>query len=244
MIRIELNPSADRWKEADMAIHTDPDSPDVLSGDVCTFCSERSCERPNPSTVLARPLSQEMLAFADRGDGVRAMVGNAGCELTFRHLEGSHARRNITRMLRWAMCSYTLLRRRLVLAPMDLDLIHDVMTGRQFLEWASTHRVPLVIFCGYRFLFHGDAFEHIRQVDLQHPFNQAGNPFKYPFSEISDAIRSSHAEVWTGAGFHEGLEAGTISRAERFGFSGVLTTRAAWEAAGFDQRVKDEQIAG
>jgi len=107
------------------------------------------------------------------------------------------------------------------------------MTGRRLLEWAAAHRVPLAIFCGYRFLFRSDAFAHIRQVAAQHPFNQAGNPFEYPFTEISDAIRSSHAQVWTGAGFHEGLEAGTIARAERFGFSGVLTTKAAWMAAGF-----------
>lgn len=234
MIRIELNPMPDdRWKGADLAIHTDPSSQAVQARDVRTFCSELSPERANPLLALPRWLEPALLDFASVDDGTRAMVGNAGSELTFRHLYGRNARRNILTMLRWATWAYKLIGERLVLAPMDMDLIHDAMSGRRLLDWAAAHSVPLVIFCGYRLLFRDDEFAHIHQVAAQYPFDQAGNPFVYPYTEVSDAIKDSHAEVWTGVGFEEGLRAGAMGRAEQFGFCGVLTSKAAWIAADY-----------
>ena len=234
MLRIEMNTAPDdRWDGADLAIQTDPSNSSLDVGDVRTFCSEVSCEHANPALSLPRFLEPSIHAFVNQHDGMRAMVGNAGCELTYRHLYNRNPRRNIRAILRWANWAYKLLSHRLVLAPMDLDLIHDAMTGRRLLDWAAFTRVPLVIFCGYRFLFREDEFDHIRKVAAQHPFNQARNPYVYPYTEVSDAIRRSHATVWTGAGFDEGLRAGSIHKAERFGFSGVLTSKAAWISAGY-----------
>lgn len=116
----------------------------------------------------------------------------------------------------------------LVLAPMDYDLIHDVMTGGKFLAWAARNRVPLLIFCAYRFLFPEDAFEHIKQVCRHYPMRAFRNPYRFPYQEISEALKQSGGEVWTGTGFHEGLAAGALEKAEQFGFGAVLTSREAW----------------
>jgi hypothetical protein len=162
--------------------------------------------------------------------GVRAMVGNAGCELTFRHIT-PRATENVLHMLRWADAAYELLGSRLVLAPMDFDIIHDVKTGRRLLTWAAVHHVPLAVFCGYRFLFPEDAFSHIREVCSRIPMRGWDNPYYYPYEEISEAIRHSGVEVWTGAGYHEGLAAGVIEKAELFGFAAVFTTQESWDIA-------------
>jgi hypothetical protein len=111
---------------------------------------------------------------------------------------------------------------------MDYDLIHDVMTGSRLLAWAAAHRTPLAIFCGFRFLFPADAFSHIRQVCARHPMRKSLNPYRYPYAQIANAIRQSRAELWTGAGFHEGLAAGVLEKATAFGFAAVFTAREGW----------------
>lgn len=235
MLRIEMNPDAqDRWRDADFALSTDPDWRQAAPGDVVTFCSERSCEQPDPGLQFPATLAGQIQTWAasespaDTHPAVRAMVGNAGCELTYRHIHGRGAKRNVDAMLRWAYRAFALLGDRLVLAPMDFDLIHDVMTGGRLLAWSAKRAVPLLVFCGYRFLFDADAFEHISTVSRSYPFESFGNPYRFPFDEVSDALRASGACVWTGAGYVEGIRQGAVEKAGKFGFSGVVTAKAAW----------------
>ena len=56
------------------------------------------------------------------------------------------------------------------------------------------------------------------------------HPHRYPYHGIRTAIRDTGIEMWTGAGYAEGLRAGSLEKADRFGFQGVLSTRDAWEA--------------
>jgi len=228
MLLIEMNPNLkERWSKADFGLSPNPVIGNIAAGDVCTFCTANNCE--TPPKVLSSPTILAESIRTTLPDGVRAMVGNAGCELTFRHIFGGKAGKNIRHILKWAKSAYGMLGDRLVLAPMDYDLIHDVMTGGRLLAWAAVNKVPLVIFCGYRFVFKEDEFEHIKIYSKRYSFESFGNPYKYPFGEISDAIKASKAEVWTGAGFDGGLLAGVLEKAERFGFKGVLTTKPAWE---------------
>ena len=228
MLYIELNPkNKDRWCKADFALCTTPQASTLQEGDVGTYCTARNCETPPKLMVWPTILSATIESTLPQG--ARAMIGNAGCELTFRHIFGRNAKRNIQHIIQWAKRSYGILGSRLVLASMDYDLIHDVMTGCKLLRWSVFHKIPLVIFCGYRFLFHGDEFEHIKKYSHRYQISDFGNPYQYPFREVSDAIYKSGAELWAGAGFEGGLQAGSIEKAERFGFKGVLTTRAAWE---------------
>lgn len=234
MLKIELNPAGEEhWASADFALHTAPGHRCVIPDDVGTFQSTNSCEQPDRALALPVRLLRELNQFViTQAFSCRAMVGNAGCELTFRHRFGNDARRNIHHILKWAEQAIGILGSRLVLAPMDLDLIHDVATDCQLLNWAARAHVPLAIFCGYRFLFPADAFVHIRQVANIHPWPPEIDPFGYPYAAIADAIQRSGAEVWTGAGFDEGLNANALELAKRFGFKGVLTTPSAWRAAG------------
>ncbi len=220
---------APRRDGIDFAVHTNPDAEVTVSDDVRTYCTERRC-RGMPRVITHPETLREPIRTTLR-PGVRAMVGNAGCELTFRHLTSQPAK-NVLAMLHWAEAAYELVGHPLVLAPMDYDLIHDVMTGGRLLEWAARHRVPLAIFCGYRFLFQEDAFEHMREVCRHHPMKYFRNPYHYPYQEISEAIRTSGAEVWIGAGSHEGLAAGVLEKAEKFGLAAVFTSRDAWAEIG------------
>lgn len=160
--------------------------------------------------------------------GVRALVGNNGAELTFRHIVG-RGRRNIRLMIAWAEAAYTLLGVQLVLAPMDEDLIDDVQTGGHLLAWAGAHRVPLAKHCGFRFLFPEDAFPPDHKLCPNDGLLIPGNPYRFPYREISEAIRRSGAEVWTGAGCADGLMAGVLDKAEEFGMAAVFTTQDAWD---------------
>ena len=209
----------------DCIINTNPDADMTVPGDVRTYCTERRCE--GMPLVITSPESLREEIIATLKPGVRAMVGNAGCELTFRHITPRPGT-NVCAMLCWAEAAYEVIGERLVLAPMDYDLIHDVMTGGRLLKWAAKHRVPLLIFCGFRFLFPEDAFDYIRQLCARYPMRLSRNLYSYPYTEISEAVRQSGAEVWTGAGFHEGLVAGALEKAEAFGFSAVFATREAW----------------
>ena len=227
MLRIELWPNmANRWVHADFAVLALNDGQGLAKGDVRVF-SVGNSEKPAHSLTLPSSL-KEMIKNGLAKD-IRAMVGNTGCELTFRHRYGCAAKKNIRHILRWAEDAYVATDGKLVLAPMDFDLIHDVMTYGRLLRWAAQRNVPLAIFCGYRFLFEADAFEHIKEVSKRYDFGSFGNPYTYPFREISDAIKTSGAEVWTGVGYAEGLQAGAIDKAEQFGFRGVMTKKKAWE---------------
>lgn len=209
----------------DFAIHTNPGVDVVSPGSVRTYCTEERCEKMPP--VVTSPELLKDRIHATLRPGVRAMVGNAGSELTFRHIT-QRARKNVQHMLCWAEAAYELLGSQLVLAPMDFDIIHDVNTGGHLLAWAAKHHVPLAVFCGYRFLFPEDAFSHIREFCTRVPMRGQGNPYDYPYQEVSEAIRRSGADVWTGSGYHEGLAAGVLEKAERFGLAAVFTTQVAW----------------
>ncbi|MEN6449891.1 MAG: hypothetical protein ABFC96_05305 [Thermoguttaceae bacterium] len=198
----------------------------VTPGNVRTYCTDPLCSGMAP--VMSSPASMADQIRATIRPGVRAMVGNAGPELTFRHIV-SRGVRNVHYMLRWADAAYELLGPQMVLAPMEFDLVDDVRVGGRLLAWAAEHRVPLAIFCGFRFLFREDAFDHIREVAAAMPMEAPGNPYRYPYAEISDAIRRTGAEVWTGVGYAEGLAAGAIELAEQFGMSAVFTTQEAWD---------------
>ena len=230
MLKIELNPNPeDLWKEAAFGIYIDPQQGHLVttSADVRTYCTDPRCD--GMARVMTSPASLAEEIRATLAPGVRAMIGNAGCELTFRHIF-RRPPQNIESILCWAEAALAIVKDRLVLAPMDYDLVHDIKTGGRLLAWAAAQRIPLAVFCGYRFLFRGDEFSHLQQVNAKYPFYLYGNRYRYPFTEVSEAIRSSHAEVWTGAGFTGGLEAGALQRAEQFGFAGVMTTKDAWNA--------------
>ena len=225
--RIEFNPrEGDRWEGGDFALVEEMADRSYLPGDVRTYYSRPSGD-PEPS--LALPSWLEPRIEQELEPGVRVQIGNAGCELSYRHIHAGNAKENVVAILRWAQWAYGLVGDGLVLAPMDFDLIHDVMTGRRLLRWAAAHRVPLVVHRGYRFFFPPDAFEHIREVSGRHPFSAFGNLFAYPFPEVSIAIKHTGAEAWTGAGLAGGLQHGAIEKARAFGFSGVAASREAWE---------------
>ena len=210
----------------DCVIHTNPDADVTVSGNLRTYCTERRCE--GMPRVITHPEALKDQIAATLKPGVRAMIGNAGCELTFRHIT-PRPKENVRAMLSWAEEAYKIVGEQLVLAPMDYDLIHDVMTGGRLLDWSAKNRVPLLIFCGYRFLFSENAFEHIRTVCARMPMNDWKNPYhQHQYREISQAIKRSGAEVWTGAGFHEGLATGALEKAEEFGYAVVFTSRESW----------------
>lgn len=222
----QLNSEVHVGDGIDFAIFASPDADVTTPGGVRTYCTDPRCSGMSP--VMTSPSSLADQIRATIRPGVRAMVGNAGCELTFRHIV-SRGLRNVHYMLRWAEAAYELLGPQLVLAPMEFDLVDDVRVGGRLLAWAAEHHVPLAIFCGFRFLFREDEFNHIREVAAEQPMEAPGNPYRYPYQEISDAIRRSGAEVWTGVGFAEGLAAGAIERAEHFGMAAVFTNQKAWD---------------
>lgn len=65
---------------------------------------------------------------------------------------------------------------------------------------------------------------------MRYDFRSFGNPYRYPFGEVSSAVRQSGATVWIGAGFDGGLRAGAWEKAQTFGFSGIFTTKLAWDS--------------
>lgn len=228
MYRIEMiaGQHVTPYDGCDFRVFLSPTTDEAGKGDVRTYCTETRCD--GMPSIVTSPRELRMHLVETLKPGVRAFVGNAGCELTFRHVFGE-PERNVQEMLRWSQEAFELIGPQLVLAPMDYDLIHDVMTGGALLAWAAHHHVPLAVFCGYRFFFPEDAFSHIKATCAQHPMNNFHNPYCYPYTEVSRAIRDSGAELWTGAGFVEGMRAGAVRKAEEFGFAGVLTSREAWE---------------
>lgn len=228
MLQIEVThgqSEVEKFEGIDFVIHTRPSANVSAAGDVRTYCTDTRCEGMAPVFTSPRSLAENI--HATLAPGVRAMVGNAGCELTFRHVFRKPSQ-NVQAMLQWAKQAYKIVGAQLILAPMDFDIIHDVMTGGKLLDWSARHGVPLVIFCGYRFLFPEHAFGHIRDVCARIPMSCSGNPYRFPYQEVSETIKRSGAQIWTGAGFTEGLQAGVLRKAEQFGMAGVLTSRNAW----------------
>ena len=227
MLRIEIDPKeADRWDGADFGLFCQMEDHACRANDVRTYCSDPSCNSPNPTLELPTWLEARIRETLE--PDVRALIGNAGCELTYRHVHGADADKNAAAMLAWAEWAYSLVGERLVLGPMDFDIIHDVMTGARLLRWAGARGVPLAVFCGYRLLFPANAFDELARVDKLYPFADFGIRDQYPFDQVSDAIKASGAEVWTGAGFADGLRQGVIERAGASGLSGVMTGKGAW----------------
>ena len=160
----------------------------------------------------------------------RICLGNFLCELTFRGFYGFNPNLNVHYMMKWAKWGYKFCKNhRMVLSPMDFDVIHDVMTGARFLKWCGKKGVTLIIMCGYRFLYRQDEFHHIQVAEKCYPFKNWGNPYDLPYKEVSDAIKASKVFAIIGGGFDDGLNHRVISKARDFGFQGVVTSRWAWE---------------
>ncbi len=209
----------------DCVLHTNPNADVTVPGDARTYCTRTLAQLLPP--VPTHPESLREQIHSTLRPGVRAMVGNAGCEISFAYFRRvtTRPRRHVDAMLRWAEAAYELVGSQLILAPFNYDLVHEVMDGSRFLAWSAQNHVPLILFCGYSFLFPDDAFEAVRLRWKSWPYPC---PYKYPYREVSEAIKKRGAEVWTGAGFQEGLKSGVLEKAEEFGFSMVLTTREAW----------------
>jgi hypothetical protein len=210
----------------DFVIHTSRTLDVTLPGQIRTYATFDLRPRPR---VLTSPKSLEVHIRETLRPGVRAFIGNAGIELTFRNIFRRRPEENVRHMLIWAQEAYEIVGDRLVLGPMDFDLMQDAMFDAPLMRWAAEHHVPLAVFCGYRFLFPEDAFSHIRNVCAQFPLNVWWTDYRYPYEEVSRLIKQTGVEVWTGAGRDQGLAAGVLERAAAFGISGVFTERRFWD---------------
>jgi len=132
-----------------ISLHTGMDA-GIKAGDVRIYTTNNRADGMRPE--LTSPLTLEPYIRQTLQPGLRVMIGNAGGELTFRHVY-RYPRPNVRELLRWAEESFRLVGRRLVLAPMDFDIVDDVSLGGPLLSWCAGHGVPLAVFCGYRFLF-------------------------------------------------------------------------------------------
>jgi hypothetical protein len=226
--------STDRWKQADFGVlwggrkgREKLGTVSGFPGDVKVLFDALHVPGPPRSSLLKR---SEVLA----GNGYRVALGNhfAG-ELSFRFFpamrRSSHffdAKKNSNLILSWARAGYAAIGQNLVLAPMPLDLIQDMTLDAPLMHWAGEHRVPLLIWCGFRFLFRRDAFDGIQRSFRRWPWPK--NPYRMPYNEISVMIGRTNAEMWTGAGLEEGIKHKVVDRAAKFGFAGVMTSKKAW----------------
>lgn len=209
----------------DVVLHTCPGLTVESPGQIRTYTTDNRAEGMTP--VVTSPFDLEETIHATLRPGVRAIIGNAGAELTFRHVFGS-IRDNVRQLLNWANEAYELVGDRLILGPMDYDLLQDAMYGCRLMRWAAKRNVPLAVFCGYRFLFPPDAFEHIRWACWRFPMDVPWSHYRYPYRHLSRQVRQTGVELWVGAGTYEGLAAGTLERARDFGIRGVFTDRGSW----------------
>jgi hypothetical protein len=209
----------------DRVMHINPDYIVDVPGQIRAYSTDNHAEHMAPVLTSPRDLADEIRSTLR--EGVYAVIGNAGAELSFRHVF-SNASDNIRQMIRWADEAYDLIGPRLVLAPMDFDLLFDGMLGCQLMSWAAKRSIPLAVFCAYRFLFQTNAFPHIHAVNQRSPIERSWHPYRYPFNEVFHWIRGTGVELWTGAGTQEGLQAGVIELAARFGFGGVFTFSRCW----------------
>lgn len=211
----------------DFVIHTSPGLVVDLPGQVRTYTTDNRAEGMTP--VVTSPYDLADKIRDTMRPGVRAFIGNCGAELTFRHCFGP-LRVNMRYLLNWANEAYELVGDRLVLGPVDYDILQDVVCGGQLMRWAAERNVPLAIFCGYRFLFPPDAFPHIRWACEHYPINKVSwTHYRYPYLELSRLVRLTGVEIWTGAGTYQGLAAGALERAAAFGMRGVFTDRGGWQ---------------
>lgn len=181
-------------------------------------------------------------------DGYRVLVGNRLCkwgamELTYRIACGRYSRssrrwfrtnrdtdkRVSAWLCQWGMQCYEVAGDKLVLAPIDFEICSDVKLGSPFLKWAATYKVPLAIFTGFRFLFHHNApVPSVRDIQGKYPWDGGAPAYRYPFREVSEAFKTIVVEAWTGVGFSHGLNAGSLAKAEEFGFRGGFTISDEW----------------
>lgn len=249
MKRIEFVTSIDRRSpdfDAAVMTHTYKGRPhDARPQDVHAFTSHE--HRLVPDTRMApgglTPPTEKLPHFLDleitgHPAKCRAMVGNTGPELLAHHLWLTDFPKASDYLLRWARWAYRLLGKRLVLAPVVLALYQDILAGSQFLRWAADHNVTLIFWCGYRLLFANDAFDYMVKECSIRRHDWPWHPFRYPYDDVSAAIKESGVEAWTGAGFLDGLKLGAMEKAAAFGFRGVLTTTHAWEAGDAENKDK------
>ena len=154
------------------------------------------------------------------------LMGNAGPELTYRHMLDSYD--NITKMIEWAEWAYSLVGDKLVLVPIDFDIVIDAILHGKFMTWCAQHKVSLLVLCGYRFLFPNDAFPMISGVSKNYPFEDYGWRFPETFNYVSEVVKGTGVDMWTGAGHFEGLTHGVVEKAGAFGFTGVATYGPIW----------------
>jgi len=186
---------------------------------------------PPRTTDLPHQIDDEIRRAADALPA-RLLIGNDCTELLFHHACSIDAKANVDNLIRWADWCYGLVGSRAVFAPLFLGLVFDYAQGSRFLSWLSDHKVPIVLFSGWRLLLDpktlvGRHADEVMGYDQFYDYDW--HPHRYPYAELSAAIKETGAEVWTGAGYVEGLRAGTLAKAVAFGMSGVVTNRCAWE---------------
>lgn len=215
-----------QWGKYDCIMSMDGYTGEELrSGDIVTIDIRGSKEKT---------ADQKMAWALQVPERFRVLIGNVGCELTFRDMYPIEHVKNVREMLKWAKWAYSLLGDRLVLAPMDFDIIHDVLYGGKFLRWAAYYKVLVVVFCGFRYFYRADESELMIRLQKEFPFEGFGNVYQYPFHAVKDILRNVSGEVWTGGGGAcgkegYGLRKDVMRRAEEFGFQGVVTTLEAWQ---------------
>lgn len=113
--------------------------------------------------------------------------------------------------------------------------------SRPLLSWCAGKQVPVILWIGFRFLFPDDPKDpsYVEEVSWIKPhgvkidkkFSWKGQSV-FPHDDIRTSVKRSGVEIWTGAGWADGLKHGSLAKAEAFGFKGVLTSAASWKAAG------------
>lgn len=240
MYKIEMNPDlvGERMPDADFGVWVDTLEKTPVGGvterDVHGFssCWERGPGLPKRTTDLPHHLDDEIRRVAAECPA-RLLIGNDCVELLFHHVCGIDARANVENLVRWAEWCYTLVGTRFAVAPMFLGLVFDYAQDCRFMRWLAEYRVPMILFSGWRLLLDPKTLceRHASEVMGHDQFyDYKWHPHRYPYAELSAAIKATGVEVWTGVGYAEGLRAGTVAKAEAFGMKGVLTHRAQWEA--------------
>ena len=100
--------------------------------------------------------------------------------------------------MHWADEAYAIMGNRLLLAPMDIDLLHDASFDGPLMQWAAVRKVPLAIFCGFRFLFPEDAFSEIDTISKKYPFPFDCAETRRLVAKLATLIQQTGVEIWTG----------------------------------------------
>ena len=180
----------------------------------------------------------ELRELAKRWLG-RICVSNEHGELTCRNAVGPwHDCMNSEAMRSFAEQAFSIVGDRLVLSPIPYDLCQDVKCGAGLMRWCAERNVPLLMYCGFWFLLTDAEKRMNKSWDKYIPMafvGKSGWIFERPFTEISDAIKETGVEAWSGVGWVDGLRLGMVRRLEDFGFKGVMTSRAHWNEWGKDE---------